>query len=202
MPEALKKLINSIGYLPGIWEKSASKLAFFLLNANPNYLENLALNIKDIKDKTSMCDTCFGVTDLGKDICSICANKSRDATTIAVVEEYLDMLTIEQAGWYTGLYHILGGAISPVNGVFVADLKLRELFERIETSDSNIELILAVNPNIEWEATINYIKEEITNRKLNHKTTLTRLSRGLSSGYIEYADNITLVNALNERKKV
>jgi len=202
MPEALKKLINSIGYLPGIGEKSAGKLAFFLLNANPNYLENLAKNIKDIKDKTSMCDTCFGVTDLWRETCNTCANPSRDKTTIAVVEEYLDMLTIEQAWGYTGLYHILGWAISPVNWVFVADLKLIELFERIETADDNIELILAVNPNIEWEATINYIKEEVANRKLNHKTTITRLSRWLSSGYIEYADNITLVNALNERKKV
>lgn len=202
MPEALKKLINSISYLPGIWEKSASKLAFFLLNANPNYLENLSMNIADIKHKISFCDTCFGVTDLGKNTCSICSNTSRDTTTIAVVEEYLDMITIEQAGGYTGLYHILGWAISPVNWVFVADLKLRELFERIEASDNNIELILAVNPNIEWEATINYIKEEITNKKLNHKVTATRLSRGLSSGYIEYADNITLVNALNERKKI
>ncbi len=202
MPEALKKLINSIGYLPGIGEKSASKLAFFLLNANSSYLENLAKNIGDIKDKTSNCDTCFGVTDLGKTTCNTCMNASRDASTIAVVEEYLDMLTIEQARWYTGLYHILGWAISPVNGVFVADLKLRELFERIESSNDNIELILAVNPNIEWEATINYIKEEITNKKLHHKTTLTRLSRGLSSGYIEYADNIPLVNALNERKKI
>ena len=202
MPEALKKLINSIGYLPGIGEKSAGKLAFFLLNANPNYLENLAKNIKDIKDKTSMCDTCFGVTDLWRTTCNTCANQWRDTTTIAVVEEYLDMLTIEQAWGYTGLYHILGWAISPVNWIFVADLKLGELFDRIEAADNNIELILAVNPNIEGEATINYIKEEVANRKLNHKTTITRLSRGLSSGYIEYADNITLVNALNERKKV
>lgn len=202
MPEALKQLINSISYLPGIWEKSANKLAFFLLNANSNYRDNLAKHISDIQSKTSLCETCFWVTDIARPQCNICSNSSRDRSTIAVVEEYLDMLTLEQAGWFNGLYHILGGAISPINGIFVADLKLAELFERIQASDTNIELILAVNPNIEGEATINYIKEEINQRKLNHKTTLTRLSRWLSSGYIEYADNMTLMNALNERKKV
>jgi len=121
---------------------------------------------------------------------------------LLIVEEYLDMLTIEQSGWYKWVYHVLWGAISPINWVFISDLSFEKLFERIQDSDEDIELILATNPNIEWEATTNYIKEEIEKRWYKHKTKITRLSRGLSSGYIEYADNITLMNALKERKEL
>jgi recombination protein RecR len=112
------------------------------------------------------------------------------------------MLTIENSWWYTGTYHILWGAISPINGVFIGDLNFWSLFKRIEENEEKVELILSTNPNIEWEATATYIKEEIEKRKLKYKVKLTRLSRGLSSGYLEYADNITLVNALKERKEM
>jgi len=188
--------------LPGIGEKSATKLAFFLLNSNSNFIEDFAKNLKDIKENTGKCSTCHAITDKGKDICEICNNTSRDKSYICIVEEYLDMLTIEQTGNYPWVYHILWGAISPINGVFVWDLNFGSLFQRIEDADNNLELILATNPNIEWEATTSYLKEEITKRWLKHKTTLTRLSRGLSSGYIEYADNMTLINALKERKEI
>lgn len=202
MPEALKKLINSISYLPGIWEKSATKLAFFLLNSNKNFNQNLAENIIDIKEKVSFCKNCFSLTDFWQEICEICKSNSRDRRKIAVVEEYLDMLVLEESRNYDWLYHILGWAISPINWVFIWDLKFRELFERIEKSEEKIEIILATNPNIEWEATSNYIIEEIEKRKLKYKTKITRLSRWLSSWYLEYADNITLINALKERKEV
>ncbi|MCH2188672.1 recombination mediator RecR [Candidatus Gracilibacteria bacterium] len=202
MPEALKQLIHSISFLPGIGEKSAAKLAFFLLNSNENFRKTLANNISDIHTKIGTCSRCHSITDASQDLCNICQNNSRDPYQIAVVEEYLDSLTLEQSGGYTGVYHVLGGAISPVNGVFIGDLNLESLFKRITDSDKNVEIILATNPNIEGEATVHYIKEEIEKRKLKHKTTLTRLSRGLSSGYIEYADNVTLMNALKERKEV
>lgn len=202
MPEALKRLIQSIWYLPGIWENRATKLAFFLLNSNKNFIENLSNDIQNIKNKVWSCETCHGLTDKNQAICNICSSKNRDKTTIAVVEEYLDLLTIEQSGWYTATYHVLGGAISPINGVFIWDLNFETLFTRIIDADTKIELILSMNPNIEWEATINYIKEEIEKRKLKHKVILTRLSRGLSSGYIEYADNVTLMNAMKERREV
>jgi len=202
MPEALKKLINNISYLPWIWEKSATKLAFFLLNSNKNYLENLSSNILDIKNKISKCEICNTLTDLWKQQCNICSNNSREKNIIAVVEEYLDMVTIEESGSFFWIYHILWWAISPINWVFIWDLNFNNLFSRIESSSENIEIILATNPNIEWEATANYIIEEIEKRKLKHKTTITRLSRWLSSGYIEYADNLTLVNAIKERKKI
>ncbi len=202
MPEALKKLINSISYLPWIWEKSATKLAFFLLNSNKNFNENLALNIINIKDKIHFCEKCFSLCDLWKKTCNICEDNSRDKHTIAVVEEYLDMISLEESGSYKWLYHILGWAISPINWVFIWDLHFKELFERIEKSEEKIEIILATNPNIEWEATSNYIIEEIEKRKLKYKTKITRLSRWLSNWYLEYADNMTLINALNERKEI
>lgn len=202
MPEALKKLIQSISYLPGIWENRATKLAFFLLNANINFVEALSKNINNIKDEIHFCSQCHGLTDKNRDICSICANPSRNKTQIAIVEEYLDMLTIENSWWFEGTYHILGGAISPINGVFIGDLNFETLFKKIEESEEKLELILSTNPNIEWEATATYIKEEIEKRKLKYKVTITRLSRWLSSGYLEYADNVTLINAMKERKEI
>ena len=202
MPESLKKLIRSINMLPWIGEKSATKLAFFLLNANKNFIEDFSKNLIDLKENTGKCSTCHAITDKWKEICVICSNTSRQKNNICIVEEYLDMLTIEQTGNYSGVYHILWGAVSPINGVFVWDLNFTSLFQRIKDSEANLELILATNPNIEWEATTSYLKEEITKRGLKHKTTLTRLSRWLSSGYIEYADNMTLINALKERKEI
>ena len=112
------------------------------------------------------------------------------------------MVMIEESGIFKGKYHILGWAISPINWVFIWDLRFKELFERIENAENNVEIILATNPNIEWEATSNYIIEEIEKRKIKYKTKITKLSRWLSSWYLEYADNITLINALKERKEV
>jgi recombination protein RecR len=188
--------------LPWIWEKTATKIAFFLLGTNKNYIEDFKINLWNIKEKIGYCQICHAITDAGKDFCSICNNERRVKNKICVVEEYLDMLTIEQAGGYDGVYHILGGAISPINGIFVGDLNFENLFKRIENFENKWELILATNPNIEGEATSSYIKEEIEKRGLKYKTTLSRLSRWLSSGYIEYADNMTIINAMRERKEI
>lgn len=202
MPEALKRLIQNISLLPWIGENRATKLAFFLLNANENYLRDFRENLIHLKEETSICSTCGAITDKGRKECSICTDSFRKIETICVVEEYLDMLTIENSGAYDGLYHILWGAISPINGVFVWDLNFSKLFERIENSETKIELIIATNPNIEGEATSSFLIEEIEKRKLKYKTTISRLSRGLSSGYIEYADNLSLISAIKERKQV
>jgi recombination protein RecR len=202
MPEALKKLIQNINLLPWIWEKTATRIALFLLSTNNNFINDFKNNLSWIKEKIQYCKTCHAITDAGKDFCTICERKTRNKNTICVVEEYLDMLTIEQAGGYDGVYHILGWAISPINWIFIGDLNFESLFNRIENADDKVEIILATNPNIEGEATSSYIKEEIEKRKLKHKTFLSRLSRGLSSGYIEFADNITIINALKERKEL
>lgn len=202
MPEALKKLINTIGYLPGIGEKSATKLGFFLLNANASYLESFKNSLDNLQHKVWKCEKCHCLVDAGKDLCNICRSETRDKNIICVVEEYLDMITIEESWQFGGTYHILGWAISPMNGVFIADLTFEMLFARISDIEWDVELILATNPNIEGEATNAYLKEEIAKREIAYKTTITKLSRGLSSWYLEYADNITIINALRDRKKV
>lgn len=201
MPEILKKLINIISLLPWVWEKSATRLAFFLLNANKNYIENFAKTLLELKENVWKCEVCWALLDTPKTKCNICENISRKKDIICVVEEYLDMLSIEQTWYYDWTYHILGWAISPINWVFVGDLNFPSLFKRIE-ENKNSELIIATNPNIEWEATLQYIKEEIEKRWLKQKVIITRLSKWISSGYIEYADNISLINSIKDRKEV
>jgi recombination protein RecR len=202
VPEALKRLIENISMLPGIGENRATKLAFFMLWANENYLRELRENILTIKEKTGKCRMCHSITDAGKESCSICSNSLRDHSQICIVEEYLDLLTLEQSGWYNGVYHVLWGAISPMNGVFVWDLNFASLIRRTQESDQKLELIIATNPNLEGEATSMFLCEEIAQKKLKHKVKITRLSRGLSSGYIEFADTMSLVSALRERKEM
>ena len=172
------------------------------MHSNQNFINKFANNLQNLQQNISYCKNCNILIDKQTDICKICNNKDRNHNQILVVEEYLDYITIEQTSWYNWVYHILWGAISPINWVFVWDLNFEKLFERIIESTDKVEIILATNPNIEWEATANYIIEEIEKRKLKYKTTITRLSRWLSSWYIEYADNITLINAIKERKSI
>lgn len=202
MPEVLKRLINNISLLPWIWEKTATKLAFFLLNAKSDYIENFKSSLDDLKSKIAKCPICGSLMNIDKESCKICTSTIREKNLICVVEEYLDLLTIEQTWWYNWVYHILWWSISPINWVFAADLNFKKLFARIENSENKIELLIATNPNIEWEATTAYIKEEISKLGLSYKVKITRLSRWLSSGYIEYADNITILNAIKERKEI
>ncbi|MBW7954989.1 recombination protein RecR [Candidatus Gracilibacteria bacterium] len=201
MPESLVKLISIISMLPGIGEKSATKLAFFLLNSNQNYLNNFSQNIVELKQNIKKCPSCYGLIDKNKEICDICSG-NRNNNLICVVEEYYDMLVIEKSGIFDGIYHILGGAISPINGIFIGDLNFEKLFEKIAKEKNHIEIILATNPNIEGEATTQYILQEIQKRGFKKFVKITRLSRGLSSGYLEYADNITLINSIKERKEI
>lgn len=202
MPESLKKLISIINFLPWVWEKSATKLAFFLLNANKNYLENFAQSLIHLHGSIAQCETCWSLIDSWKHICEICSSQERQKDIICVVEEYLDMLTIENSKIFKGRYHILGGAISPINGVFIWDLNFESLFQRISDASGELELIMATNPNIEWEATVQYILSELEKRGLKKFVKVTRLSRWLSSWYLEYADNITLINSIKERKEI
>lgn len=202
MAESLKKLINIINFLPWIWEKSATKLAFFLLNSNKNYLENFAKALQELHGSITKCEICGSLIDSGKYICEVCASQERQKNIICIVEEYLDMITIENSKVFNGIYHILGWAISPINGVFIWDLNFENLFKRISDFDGELELIMATNPNIEWEATVQYILSELEKRGLKKFVRVTRLSRWLSSWYLEYADNITLINSIKERKEI
>lgn len=191
MPEVLKRLIDMIHYLPGIGEKTAAKLAFFLLKANSSYVKNFSEALGKLHSSVQECSECHGLTDMGLNICKICADYSRDKNSICVVEDYLDMLSIERTGVYRGLYFVLGGAISPIAGITPDKLNFDSLFSRI-TNETNIsEVILAMNPNIEGEATKLYIKE-----RMPREVIITQLSKGLPhAGSIEYADEITLLSA-------
>lgn len=202
MPEALKRLITTIGFLPWIWEKSATKLAFFLLNSNKNFIENFSASLLDLQKNIKRCEICGTLIDANKDICDICKSDKRNSNLICVVEEYLDMISLESSWVFDGKYHILWWCISPINWVFIWDLNFENLFKRISDSKENLEIIIATNPNIEWEATAMYIKDQIEKRWLKKFVKLTRLSRWLSSGYIEYADNMTLINSIKERKEI
>ncbi|MDD5376728.1 MAG: recombination mediator RecR [Candidatus Gracilibacteria bacterium] len=196
MPETLKRLIDFISYMPGIGEKTAVKLAFFLLKANGSYVKNFARELEKLQTDVHDCRICFGLTDGDRTICSICSDGTRHKNTLCVVEDYLDMLSIERLGIFHGYYHILGGSISPIHGRMPNVLHFQELFDRVRNSPEIEEIIIATNPNIEGEATNLYIEENIPRKDLK----LTRLSKGLpNAGYIEYADDITLINAFKGR---
>ena len=195
MPDILKKLAELIAFLPGIGDKTAIKLAFFLLKSNVSYLEKLADTLRALKKTVHACNTCGSLTDQEHIECSICRNPVRATNTLCVVEDFLDLIAIERLGVHHGRYHVLGGVISPLSGKSPADLTLKSLFSRVE-SESITEIILALNPNIEGEATALYIEEYIPNKTV----IISRLSKGLpNAGFIEYADEITLLSAFKGR---
>lgn len=195
MPESLKKLIDMIHFLPGIGEKTAAKLAFFLLKANSGYVKNFSETLAWLHINIKECPHCHAMMDVNKDACQICLDVTRDSSILCVVEDYLDMLAIDRTGIFRGKYFILGGAISPISGITPDKLNLDHLFERILTETHITEIILAMNPNIEGEATKLYIKE-----RMPRELKITELSKGLPhAGSIEYADEITLLSAFRGR---
>lgn len=192
--EPVGRLIDEFARLPGIGPKSASRLTFYLLRAPREQALGLAEAILEMKDRIILCSRCFNITE--SDPCRLCSDETRDASAICVVEEPLDVLALERTGEFHGLYHVLHGAISPVDGVGPDQLRLRELFERVEREKPS-EVILATNPNIEGEATAMYILRQIGGRGL----TVTRPASGLPVGSdLEYADEITLGRALAGRR--
>ena len=196
MPESLRRLTELIAYLPGIGEKTATKLAFFLLKAKSPYLKELSDRIARIQSEVTECPRCFSLTDRNGEECGICSDPSRTEGELCVVEDYLDLVSLERLGIYHGRYHVLGGSVSPMHGRMPSDLHMKELFVRI-IGEGVTELILATNPNIEGEATALYVKERLKDPGLK----VTRLSRGLpNAGYIEHADDLTLINAFRGRK--
>ena len=195
MPEALKRIIDMIHYLPGIGEKTAAKLAFFLLKANHTYVSNFARALSDLHSSVRECEICYGMTDIEHPICKICSDSKRDDSILCVVEDYLDMLSIDRTGVFRGRYHILGGVISPIQWTTPDKLNYDSLFARILENPCISEVILAMNPNIEWEATALYAIWHMP-----REVTISRLSKGLPhAGSIEYADEITLLSAFKGR---
>jgi recombination protein RecR len=190
------RLIEEFHKLPGIGPKSAQRLTYHLLRAPADDARALAQAILEVKEKTVLCSVCQNITD--SDPCSICSNPERDHGVICVVEEPLDILALERTGAYRGLYHVLHGVISPMDGVGPEDLKVQELLSRLRSGDVR-EVIMATNPNLEGEATSMYIARLISPLGLK----VTRLARGLPVGAdLEYADNVTLARALEGRQEV
>jgi recombination protein RecR len=190
------RLIEAFHKLPGIGPKSAQRLTYHLLRAPAEEARALAEAILEVKEKTVLCSLCQNIAD--SDPCAICSNPERDHGAICVVEEPLDILALERAGAYKGLYHVLHGVISPMDGVGPEDLKVQELLSRLRSGDVH-EVIMATNPNLEGEATAMYIARLIS--PLGVK--VTRLARGLPVGAdLEYADNVTLARALEGRQEV
>jgi recombination protein RecR len=195
-PEPVTRLIEEFSRLPGIGPKTASRLTFFLLRSPKEQAIALAKALKELKEKITLCSICFNVTEASP--CPICRDDSRDRTTLCVVEEPLDVLAIERTGEYKGLYHVLHGAISPVDGIGPDELRIRELLERLKGRRFE-EVILATNPSLEGEATAMYLHRQIA--PLGMK--VTRIAHGLPvGGDIEYADELTLTRALEGRREM
>ncbi|MCA9908440.1 MAG: recombination protein RecR [Anaerolineae bacterium] len=197
IPEPVTNLIEALSRLPGVGPKTASRLTYYLLRAPDEVSLTLADALRELKTETKLCSVCHNITVT--DPCGICGDDKRDHHMIMVVEEPLDVLAIERTGSYHGVYHVLHGVISPVNGVGPDDLKLRELGTRVSNSDV-LEVIIATNPSYEGDATSMYIQREVLRDK---GVKVTRLARGLPVGSdIEYADAVTLSRALQGRSEL
>lgn len=198
LPEPVQNLIDAFARLPGIGPKTASRLAFFLLRAPEDVSLSLSEALIGIKQDTGLCEVCFNITHKATPVCEVCASDQRDRTILCVVEEPLDVLAIEKTAGYNGLYHVLHGVLSPIEGIGPEDLKINELYARLENSEFE-EVILATNPSMEGDATAMYLNDRITPKGLR----VTRLARGLPvGGDLEYADQNTLLRALSGRQNL
>lgn len=196
VPEPVTKLVDAFARLPGIGSKTASRLTYYLLRAPDEVTNKLADALTNLKSQIKFCSTCFNITL--DDPCPICSDPRRDHHLIAVVEEPLDVLALEKTGVFDGVYHVLHGAISPVNGIGPDDLKIRDLVKRVEQGDA-VEIVIATNPGQEGDATAFYIHKELKPKGVK----ITRLARGLPvGGDIEYVDAVTLSRALQGRSEL
>lgn len=201
LPVPIRRLIESFEKLPGIGPKTAARLTFYLLHVPQAQLDDFSEAVKNLKIKTVLCSLCFNVSET--DPCPICADGNREKTTICVVEQPLDLLAIEKTGKYQGVYHVLHGAISPLNNIGPDELYIRQLIERVENNEAVREIILACNPNMEGEATSMYIARQLKPlATAGRSLVITRLGQGLPTGAdIEYADETTISRALEGRRE-
>jgi recombination protein RecR len=194
-PPPVERLIASLRRLPGIGEKSATRLAFFLLSAPDDRVQELADAIARLKKEVVLCEECFDLT--GASPCSLCRDPKRDATAVCVVEEPADRAAVDRSGSYAGLYHVLGGALSPIDGIDPDDLRISELVSRVSEGEAE-EVVIATNPTTTGEATAHHLAELLRGR-----VTITRLASGLPVGAdLEHADEVTLGRALSGRRSL
>lgn len=202
LPKSIKNLIDAFERLPGIGPKSASRLAFYLLNTPESYVIQMAKSLLAIKKEVKICKECFSVTE--DEICSICLDVKRSKKTICVVERAIDVMAIENIGGYKWVYHVLGGVVNPLEHVGPDDLKIDELISRVEklSNDDEVEIILATNPTMEGEATALYIKKKLENL-VGKNIKISRIGSGLPMGAdLEYADQATLSRAMEGRREI
>ena len=194
--EPVVKLIDELKRLPGIGGKSAQRMAFHVLRAEPEAIERLVTAIREVREKIVLCSVCNNITDT--DPCRFCASATRDRSVILIVEEPHNLVTIEKSREYKGQYHVLHGALSPIRGIGPDDLKIRGLLERLRT-DEITEVIIATNPNTEGEATANYLSRLL--KPLGVR--ITRIAMGVPVGSdLEYADEVTMQRALANRTEL
>ncbi len=195
-PETMVRLVEQLRKLPGVGQKTAGRLALHIVGMDADSVNSLAEAMVAAKERMHPCPRCFNLTD--EETCSVCSDAARDRGLICVVEGPEDVIALERMGEYTGLYHVLGGNISPMNGTGPDDVRLRELLERLR--DGNVrEVILATDPDVEGEATAMYIARLIGDVGIG----VTRLARGLPvGGDLEYADEVTLARAMEGRRKI
>ncbi|NLE99676.1 MAG: recombination protein RecR [Anaerolineales bacterium] len=193
-PASVTHLIEELAELPGIGRKTAARLTFFLLRNQTSLAERLAEALRELKERTRFCSVCYNITE--EDPCPICREANRDQSTICVVEEPLDVLALEQAGVYQGVYHVLHGVLAPSEGMFAEDLRIDELIKRVRQGSVR-EVILATNPTSEGDWTASYLVSRLQPLGVR----ITRLGRGLPvGGDLEYADVVTLTRALEGRE--
>lgn len=196
LPEPVERLIDEFSRLPGIGPKTASRLAFFLLRAPKEQSQELSDALRQLRERITFCEVCYNISESSP--CPLCADDGRDRGLICVVEEPLDVIAIERTREFRGLYHVLHGVISPVDGIGPEDLKIDPLLERVRNGGVR-EVIVATNPNMEGEATAMYLGRLLA--PLGIKAT--RLARGLPMGSdLEYADEVTLLRALEGRREI
>jgi recombination protein RecR len=201
LPKNVQKLIDHFTRLPGIGPKTALRLVLFLLHSPKDYVSDFSANLIDVKENVHFCSNCFNLSE--GELCSICEDDTRDASKILVVEDVLDLLAFESMGEYKGSYHVLGGLISPIQGVGPDDLNISKLLSKVKlyTSKQELEVIVATNPNLEGEATAMYLNNEIL--KIDSNIRITRIARGVPTGAdLDYADRVTLLRSLEGRNKI
>ena len=197
LPQALENVIDALGHLPGVGPRTAERYAYYLFKSKPILAKNIAQSLEDLHDGVKNCPVTFALIDKNDDVSPLYSDTTRDKTTVLVVEEPLDIYAIEQTHAYKGTYHVLGGAISPIDGITPDQLHIKELISRIE-KDSVSEVIIATNPSIEGESTA-LLLEKMLHESFS-ELKVTRLARGLPLGVdLSYADQITLSAALENR---
>ncbi len=195
-PNSIKNLIENFKNLPGIGGKTAERLAFSMIDFDKNVLTNFANAIIDVRDKICRCKVCGNISD--DELCSICSNSDRDFTTIFVVEKSKDIMLFEKLGIYKGVYHVLNGLISPLDGIGPDEIGVLELMDRISNQDIK-EVILALKPSIEGETTMQYIGKLLSDKKIK----VSKIATGVPIGTdMEYIDSLTLEMAIDERKDI